>query len=652
MNTTDMKSQDKMSTGLEIEKSYETLPTYDPTAAHKEAMNFYIERLNRAKTQRSLPYEEFDDMDFYNDYVQNRRALISYLRKKKNDADVRVNTGITEKRIETVVLEILGMNLQTEFRAFDQNDRELRDLGNEFTDIVRRTNEIEQQDDQMVDIMYELMSQRAVFVQEVLVSRKSGNSTVKRFEKRLLSGLQVYLGDITLPAYRFNEQPYILIYERMDISKAKSIYGSLPNFQFVKPGNTTSTESGPLEFEYRFGKVKGNEVEVIHYMSAHDNEYNVIINGVLMYEPGTKLPWEWEGYNTTMVVLKPVHGKFAYGKPLTASTKFLQALNNETIRNLVRKFRQAIEPPMGVKSGRIYSKNIWDPGVVTQGLKADDFEVLINHQGVTQSEMNMYSLIEQKTNEFIGGGTLQSQDIGSRATAAEILERKRETVKALGMCVLSAMRLVRNCDFLRLYDVLENGTKVTGKKYNNFTKKIENVYQTFSVSDTMLEDGTKGKKMITFADKDLLPEEEFDLYAFEQQLKNSGENMRVRIINKPKMESIRLNWFGSVVNKERDSSELSKAMFTEKLNQAVGIMNATQRHINSDTVIDEYEKTYQVKNMFQKEAPVQQIQPGMEGIEGMMSGAEAPAPVKGASTDGSRKINLAAMKNAGNQQVM
>lgn len=652
MNTTDMKSQDKMSTGLEIEKSYETLPTYDPTAAHKEAMNFYIERLNRAKTQRSLPYEEFDDMDFYNDYVQNRRALISYLRKKKNDADVRVNTGITEKRIETVVLEILGMNLQTEFRAFDQNDRELRDLGNEFTDIVRRTNEIEQQDDQMVDIMYELMSQRAVFVQEVLVSRKSGNSTVKRFEKRLLSGLQVYLGDITLPAYRFNEQPYILIYERMDISKAKSIYGSLPNFQFVKPGNTTSTESGPLEFEYRFGKVKGNEVEVIHYMSAPDNEYNVIINGVLMYEPGTKLPWGWEGYNTTMVVLKPIHGKFAYGKPLTASTKFLQALNNETIRNLVRKFRQAIEPPMGVKSGRIYSKNIWDPGIVTQGLKADDFEILINHQGVTQSEMNMYSLIEQKTNEFIGGGTLQSQDIGSRATAAEILERKRETVKALGMCVLSAMRLVRNCDFLRLYDVLENGTKVTGKKYNNFTKKIENVYQTFSVSDTMLEDGTKGKKMITFADKDLLPEEEFDLYAFEQQLKNSGENMRVRIINKPKMESIRLNWFGSVVNKERDSSELSKAMFTEKLNQAVGIMNATQRPINSDTVIDEYEKTYQVKNMFQKEAPVQQIQPGMEVMEGMMGGAEAPAPVKGAATDGSRKVNLAAMKNAGNQQVM
>lgn len=652
MNTTDMKSQDKMSTGLEIEKSYETLPTYDPTAAHKEAMNFYIDRLNKAKTQRSLPYEEFDDMDFYNDYVQNRRALISYLRKKKNDADVRVNTGITEKRIETVVLEILGMNLQTEFRAFDQNDRELRDLGNEFTDIVRRTNEIEQQDDQMVDIMYELMSQRAVFVQEVLVSRKSGNSMVKRFEKRLLSGLQVYLGDITLPAYRFNEQPYILIYERMDISKAKSIYGSLPNFQFVKPGNVTSTESGPLEFEYRFGKVKGNEVEVIHYMSAPDNEYNVIINGVLMYEPGTKLPWGWEGYNTTMVVLKPIHGKFAYGKPLTASTKFLQALNNETIRNLVRKFRQAIEPPMGVKSGRIYSKNIWDPGVVTQGLKADDFEVLINHQGVTQSEMNMYSLIEQKTNEFIGGGTLQSQDIGSRATAAEILERKRETVKALGMCVLSAMRLVRNCDFLRLYDVLENGTKVTGKKYNNFTKKIENVYQTFSVSDAMLEDGTKGKKMITFADKDLLPEEEFDLYAFEQQLKNSGENMRVRIINKPKMESIRLNWFGSVVNKERDSSELSKAMFTEKLNQAVGIMNATQRPINGDTVIDEYEKTYQVKNMFQKAAPAPEMQPGMEAIMGAEMGAEQPAPVKGAATDGSRKVNLAAMKNAGNQQVM
>jgi len=80
-------------------------------------------------------------------------------------------------------------------------------------------------------------------------------------------------------------------------------------------------------------------------------------------------------------------------------------------------------------------------------------------------------------------------------------------------------------------------------------------------------------------------------------------------------------WFVTVSQKERDGSALEKVMFTEKLNQAVAISEIAGRPVNPDKLIEDYEATYNAKNMFQQAPPQQGGQPG-----GQQGGAGEVSP--------------------------
>lgn len=598
----------KESVGLENKKKLNkqqdayVMSTYDA-----ETYNFFIQRFKKAKDQRDQVFEEFDDQNYEQDYLNNQRAMVSYLKKKLNDSDVRVVTGTTEKRIETVLNELMAMNLQAEVRAFDQNDKDLGELGDHFGDLVKRSNEIEEDEDKKLEFYIELLSQRAVFVEEIYTERKtrSGKRVIRMCEKRMVPGLQIYLGDITIPANRFNEQPYRVKYKRMTYDEAKSIYGDYEKWIYVKPGNyDTAQTNNP--YDYRMTRLKTDEVEILEYVSVLDDEYQVMINGVLMEDTGTVLPWKYDGDSMTMVVLKPIHPRFAYGKPLTASAKTLQALNDESTRNVVRKWRQAIEPPMGTRSGKIYSKDIWNPGAMTQGLSDKDFSILNpTNAGLTTSDTAMLQFIETKTNEFIGTSVLMSSPT-KRMTATEIIQQQKQAIKMLGLAVLSAMRLTRNLTYLRIYNLIENEIKPVKREFNTFTGEIEIIYRAFTVKDATISGDKKGKKVIGFMDRPLNRSEEEAIYQKEQEVTNDGGLLQYKVINIKKLREIRPNWYVTVINKERDSSELSKAMFTEKLAQAVSIMQITGKKLNADSVVESFERTWQDKNLFEK-TPGQEI---------------------------------------------
>ena len=135
--------------------------------SNNENSQFYFNRVTEARDQRGGFLNYFDDLSYEGDYVLNQQARNSYLRKKMNDDEVRIVTGTTEKKIETVVNELLLLNLQPEITAYDNNGLEIEDLGQEIGDIIKRTNEIEHDDDVWQEAVLELVSQRAGFVEEV-----------------------------------------------------------------------------------------------------------------------------------------------------------------------------------------------------------------------------------------------------------------------------------------------------------------------------------------------------------------------------------------------------------------------------------------------------------------------------------------------------
>lgn len=617
----------EQSAGQQLESSLkkrEGIEPYVLDADGQKAWSFYIDRVKKAKEKRDNLLEEFDDQNYEDDYIANRRALISYLRRKKNDDDVRVNTGVAEKGIEKTAIEILSLNLQPEIRAFDTQDREIERLGDDFADIIKRTNEMESYDDKRLDIVLELLGQRIVVVEEVWVDKKTRGKRIKRCEKRLRPGLGVFFGDPAKPAYLLKEQPYIVIVERMDYFQAKLTFGEWDNWKFVKPGMLDISQTANNSLEYRMSNLGKNEVEVIYYYSYPDDEYQVIINGVLMCELGTKLPWRYEGYNLSVVVVKPIPGCI-YGKPPISSAKTLQSLSNETIRNVVRYWRQFIEPPIGTRAGKIWTRDVWSPGKMTQGMTDKDFTILNpNNHGLGSGEIAMMDLVDRKTNEFLGSSALMPT--GKKQTATEILQRQKEAVKMLGLSVIALKSLERQMSFLRIYNGLENLTKPRGRKSDG--DDIGNIYNSFTINNATLEDGKTGTKHIMFTDKSYNEDQMSEVFQEENKKASQGINIRYKFINVKKLDEIVANWYITIIAKEQDSSELDKVIFQEKLNQAANIMQVTQRPLNADKVIEDFERTNKVKGWFGQQSKPEMINPqkmkGTTGLgQGIMAGAMA-----------------------------
>jgi hypothetical protein len=615
------------SPGLAAERKLnENLHTYAPDNDQKEAYAFYLQRFEKARKQRHAKREEFDGLDLETDYVLNKRAANAYLPPKKNDDEVRIVTGTTEKKIEVVLNELVGMNLQPEAQVFDHNDNELRNLGQDFIDIVSRTNQIERDDDFWKAFARELITQRAVFIEEIddyvtyynrgksfpgrkgLIKKENVKPvTFHRARKRLLTNLQVFLGDMNIPARRFQEQPYILKYVRRTYDEAKVCYGDWDNWKHVVKGGSLAHSP----FGYRMYKIDGEEVEEIHYLDPSNDEYQIMINGVLMFDEPAPLFYEVtedRRYPMTMTVLKEMGEDCAYGKPLTASAKTLQGLNSEVIRLLIRKFRQAIEPPMTAKTQKVYSKDIWMAGAVTYGVSATDFEVLNKtNQGITNSEFSIYDLIERKTEEFIGASPAnQGMSDGKNQTATEIINQQRQFIKQLGLSVLAMMTAKRDATYLRIYNLLENFIDPINREYDKTTDTLIDIFDKFTVMDGQLGDGKRGKKIVQFTDKPLGQQEMEQVYQYEQSEEMAGRPVRVRFVNVKMLSSIPTFWYVTVAPRERDGSALSKVMFNDKLKQAVDISAVTKRPINDDKIIDEYEYTWQIKDMFKKSAPAGQ----------------------------------------------
>lgn len=612
----------------ELEKKDSDFPM---SFAQQKQYNLIAQRLDHARTQRDMNRDEWDGMNFTQMYQTNQRAMNSYLAPKINNDDARVNTGTTEKKVEFVMNQILSLGLVGEILTYDKDDNFLEDVSASLTDIVRRTEQMEEADDKDIFIYSELLSQPCAFVEELWVEKRIKDKrgkwkTVKACERRLLQGPQVYLGDINIPDYRFNEQPFIFKYFRMTYNEAATLYGDLDRWSYVKPGSYQNLTPVPYQI-YRKNSLLDTEVEGFIYMCPNDNEYQLILQGIPMFDPGEPLPWAWEGYNIVCVGLKPMHGDFAYGRSLVQAAKTLQALDNETIRNFVRKTRQSIEPPTGVPAGKVFSRDIWSPGSMTQGITKDSFSKLIDHQGVNQAEFQMFDLIQTKINEFIGTDAMQAIG-GSRMTAQQTLALQKIALQAIGLAVIAANRLEAKLAMMRCKNVLANYTKPTGKRVDPITKKIEDVYAQFSLSDTGLSDGTTGHKVIKLMGRPMSEAEQFAVDSKERMMKSKGKPTEYVAMNVKLLNELELYFHAVAQSKPKDSRELEKSMFQDELTQAQLVTQMTGRPVNPDKVTETFQRLWNSKDFFEKQAPAQLggAGPGNPGQSNPVPGAPTPAP--------------------------
>lgn len=626
----------------------------------------YLEqRLKDAQTNRDRIWPEFSNKTYLQYFEENEKIANTIVDKTKNDGEPQVSAGTIEGKLNTLLSHVDNLNLTPEVMAWDENNVEMRKVSVAFTDILEFTAETDGGDDGGDEEkrrlrQIELLKQGAVFVQERWAKKKQlkkkldgiftgqfrdvkwSERLVTVFngpERELLYGPNVYLGDIT--KFSIDDQPFIFTVETMTYDKAKETYGTWENWKYVKKGvppASVSSEGGGeigartiFDGKFRLRTLQDSQVEIIKYQDPTRDEFQIIINGIMMLPIGFPLSAVTPAgkFNITKQVLYPVNPQFAYGKSFVSSGDVyeLSKVLDEMLRLFILKTRKSITPPYINLSGRVISRLTLMPGNITSGITAGALQPIgTESQGVTAGEYQIYKEILDRIEKSTVSPIFQGQYGKANTTATEVLEVQRQARLALGIIISACTMLEIKLGYLRLWNLMANWFGPVGEYQNGsvFKKKYRRVSR-----EADIEGAGRGVRQIIPTDEEL-PNDELVRYMELMDEKEFGYPSQ-RIYLDPKELATQVARFRVVVNpKERISSAYEKLLFRETLADALALVNLGARP-NVDGLQSEFAKIYNIDaNKYfadASQALPQQMQAPQE------SDKKSAAPSAGTSTN-------------------
>lgn len=576
----------------------------------KDYLTFLQSRLRDAEENRDTTHEEFDGMSYLQYYNQNEKIANTHLPEKVEEDDVRVSAGTVERKLDALLSHINNLNLEGEVFAFDREKNKLTELANALTDIMHETEERDRADgagdeEKKMARQRELLKQGTVFVQEEwltkwetkkkLTEEYNGEfdfdgweeKLVKTFDgpsRRKLHGPSVYLGDIT--EFYMEDQPYVFVVLHEDYEKAKSKYGKFENFEYVKKGDfveDSDRKNTIYDNNWRLTNLRDNQVEIILYQDKPNDQFQIIINGVLMLPIGFPLSAVTPRgeYNVVKQVNRLISSEFAYGASFVSSGSVPQISKviDEMLNLFVLKTRKSIEPAYVNTSGRVVDNKVLKPGRISMGIQPGDLQPIEGNQiqGVTAGESNFLEKMEQLINQSTVSPQFTGQSSPGVRTATESVELQRQARLTLGLTITVTTLLEKKCDYLRLWNILENWMSPIGEK----VREVEGARQVIKDfrkinRKTTIEGQGQGERKVILTDQEL-PEPKVIREMERQEEEKRNVPIRKTFINPEEMQKADLAFYIVVNPKERESSPFFKLMFRQQLNDMLSLIQLGSR---------------------------------------------------------------------------
>ncbi len=607
--------------------------TYQFTAEEREQHSLLYDRLKQSWKEHNAPLDYFDGKSLRETIQENRLARNSYLTPIQNEGEVRVVTGVTEGKVDSVFNAVFNQNVVSRARAFDEFDLEDYMLGDSLTKVVQRTKQIERDEDFNESMLREILTMPAVFIEETMddewyydrvlspgdwddlwnfreVKLKKGKWFRRRQPKKhLWTADKVFLASMKIPMRLFHSQPYIFTYRTRTYKEAEKIYGHSPRWQYVRPGMCAHREVADIDSaNWRFSDtIMDGEVEEIRYKSLQDDEMQIYLNGVPMLPVGCPLKrGKIKFYDMTMEGMKEINPDFAYARPIVSMTKVMQALRDERFRLTILKDRQDIFHPIVTQAKVILSKDMWLPASITYGVRAKEFDDLMKDRNYNSSDDAMLNMIEKEIESFINVSSLFQGLEGNKMTATEAAQRMKQALIMLGASLTSYMRAVRNCDYLRLFNILENMTQAVDTRFNDYLGKSEDVYNSFTMSDVDLIDGKVGQEVIAFIGRKLLPQEKEQVLELSKKSREIGKPKSFNFIDVNQLRAAPLMFYIEVTAEEKRTSLIEKELFKKDIADSIEIGKAVGVPVNPEYAVEEWSKRIKIdpKKMYKVPSPM------------------------------------------------
>lgn len=587
--------------------------------------HYMIQRLVYAKENRDRVWPELNNKTYSQRFEENEKIAHTYLEEAKNDNEKKLSTGTIESKLLTLLSHINNLNLTPEVLAFDKYQKAQVELGHAFTDIMQVTAEHDGGDEggdkeKRIHRQLELLKQGTVFVQENWITKygvkKKLNSKyqgefrnfdgyTKKLEKvfegcsrEVLYGLNVYLGDMT--AFSMNDQPYIFTVEQMHYDKAKALYGYFENWKYVRPGipdsspTDSQTNTGGrtvYDAKWRLTNIKNTHVEIIKYQDEQSNEYQIMINGVLMLPVGFPLSAVTaEGkYNITKQVLYVINPQFAMGKSFVSSGAVyeLSKALDRMLRLFELKTRKSVNPPYVNTTNRVIPQRALDPGNITMGINPNALVPIGNEgQGVTASEYQIFKEIQDEIEKSTISNVFQGQQAKSGATATEVIEVQRQARLTLGLIIAACTMLEVKVGYLRLWNLLSKWLEPIGK-----TMDGEQLYRSVT-RVTSIEGAGTGERRVVPIDGELPSPEVIRMLSLKDE-QEKGYPVRRTYISPSIIQTAKLMWFVRVNPKEEESSALYKLEFREMVGDMLSLAQIGAAP-NINGLQDEFSRVYNI----------------------------------------------------------
>jgi len=472
-----------------------------------EYLNSLVEKIQRARDIREQSHWQFDNMNYSDWYKENYLAAIGFVPPRTNATDTEVTTAFTNQKVKTLINILKGFNYSLDITSVDKDNRIQVEMGNVMEDLVKQTKRNENDDLQKKGLRYkEMIEQGDVFVEEYFnekqelkkkpIGKFTGNlnfdwtekleKVLGKAETRVIPGLNFYPGNISSPD--MEEQPYIFTVSNISYEEAKKIYGSWDRFEFVPCDLVSFNSSNYYGAILSLEQNTKNRVEVVKYYDRWNNEFMILLNGVMMMPikfPLTMISPSGD-YPIAKGSLYP-RKDFFYSKSLASDTKVLQQVIDSAFISMVWKNQYSSRPSVVNNSGRELPAEVYQGGLILGNIQNPELiTTLFPGIQITEADFSYFELINRLVEQNSFSSIIEGLG-GQGETATQSIQQQRNSMKKIGNVIDGVVALESKLYWLRIFNILLNYTENEGMK-KTFRKIITRVKK----------DGKDGYKIFSF----------------------------------------------------------------------------------------------------------------------------------------------------------